>query len=157
MKKLIFLATAMLVFAAAVGAVYMEPVESATVMELTADVVTNADATTFAAIDATTKTSAIYCAWKYTAVLWTAVGDSTALKLYFYGGTADRATATTVDATTMQFVLRDSVTVSAAGNGSRQISDWMDKCQYFYFTVVGQTGNGHTTYLKDVKALRERY
>jgi hypothetical protein len=136
---------------------YLEPAESATVMELTADMVTEDDDTEFAAGDQDSVRSALYQAWKYTSIQGTARGDSVTLRIYVYGGDVDRETAMTPDDDTRQFALMDSLDVSAAGNFSRQVSSWMQKCRYFYLRIVGLTDNGHETYIEGVKAIRERY
>ncbi len=136
----------------------MEPVQGATVMELTATMTTAAGAAVFTVADQDTARSAVYNAWKYTTVLFEAVGDSVSVMLYVYGGTADRLPGQNLaNDATRQFALMDSLAVTSAGVKARQVSDWMEKCRFFYIEVVGLTDNGHETSLERALAIRERY
>jgi hypothetical protein len=140
----------------------LETAEGASVMQMTKTVkrFSSADSTILrvSGVGGMERTGVMH-AWKFTNFQMKAVGDSVNVRWYFYAGWCEptAANAALADTTTYHFALKDSLDVTAAGEFSRQVSDWMPVSEYWYAKAVGLANNGKGTYFESGKAMRERY
>lgn len=95
--------------------------------------------------------------WKYTTVMFMVSGTTPNVKLRFHTGWCPKTAAGKADTTAFHFVLMDSLTVTAAGEYSRQISDQLNAAPYFYVTMEKLAGCNADVKLENVWAYRNRY